>query len=71
MIATVRWSDFAVAAILVLAVGIACWLGAPALKAMGKDKLIVFFVLLVGVCVLVGAPIAFVSRWRPSPFSRP
>jgi len=27
MIETVRWSDFAVAAILVLAVGIACWLG--------------------------------------------
>jgi tripartite ATP-independent transporter DctM subunit len=59
MIETVRWSDCAVAVILVLAVGIACWLGAPALKAMGKANLIVFFVVLIGVCVLIGVPIGF------------
>ena len=59
MIETVRWSDFAVAAILVLAIGIAFWLGAPALKAMGRANLIVFFVVLIGVCVLIGVPIGF------------
>jgi tripartite ATP-independent transporter DctM subunit len=59
MIETIRWSDFAVAAILVLAIGMAFWLGTPALKAMGRANLIVFFVVLIGVCVLIGVPIGF------------
>jgi tripartite ATP-independent transporter DctM subunit len=41
------------------AVGLALWLAQPALIAMGAANLLVFFVLLIGVCVLGGVPIAF------------
>ncbi|PLY60078.1 ABC transporter permease [Herbaspirillum sp. BH-1] len=37
----------------------ALWLAQPALMAMGNYNLIVFFVLLIGVCVAGGIPIAF------------
>ncbi|MGE0151458.1 MAG: TRAP transporter large permease subunit [Reyranellaceae bacterium] len=55
-----RLADFAIGAGAVLAVAAALWLAAPALKAIGNYKLIVFFVLLVGVGVLIGIPIGFV-----------
>ncbi len=41
------------------AVAAALWLARPALLAMGNYNLVVFFVLLVGGCVLSGVPIAF------------
>ncbi len=44
---------------LVAAVGVAFWLARPLLLAMGNLNLVVFFVVLVGVCVLLGVPIAF------------
>jgi len=40
-------------------IALALWLGKPALLAMGNYNLIVFFVLLIGVCVAGGIPIAF------------
>jgi tripartite ATP-independent transporter DctM subunit len=59
MFETVRLRDIAVAGLLVLVVGVALWYGGPALKAMGRANLVVFFVLLIGVCVLIGVPIGF------------
>ena len=54
---TLRQTAAAVA--VVAAVGIALWLAKPLLLAMGNFNLVVFFVGLVGVCVLLGVPIAF------------
>ncbi|MDN4574909.1 ABC transporter permease [Pandoraea cepalis] len=45
--------------LVVAALGAALWLGRPALIAMGNYNLLVFFVLIVGVCVAGGIPIAF------------
>src|SRR6266851_61859 len=41
------------------AVAAALWLARPALAAMGAYNLVVFFVALVALCVVIGAPIAF------------
>ncbi|WP_044530912.1 TRAP transporter large permease [Herbaspirillum sp. B65] len=43
----------------VAVIGAALWLAKPMLLAMGNYNLIVFFVLLIGVCVAAGIPIAF------------
>ena len=43
----------------VAVIGGGLWLAKPALLAMGNYNLIVFFVLLIGVCVAGGIPIAF------------
>jgi TRAP-type C4-dicarboxylate transport system permease small subunit len=59
LLETVRLRDLVIALLIVAAVAAALWLGTPALKAMGKANLIVFFIVLVGVCVLIGAPIGF------------
>jgi tripartite ATP-independent transporter DctM subunit len=44
---------------LTLAVGLALWLAKPILLGMGNYNLIVFFVVLVALCVAMGVPIAF------------
>lgn len=54
---TVR--QFGLGVLVVAALGAALWLGRPALIAMGNYNLLVFFVLIVGVCVAGGIPIAF------------
>jgi tripartite ATP-independent transporter DctM subunit len=41
------------------AVGLALWFAQPWLLALGNLNLVVFFVLLVGACVVIGVPIAF------------
>ncbi len=51
--------DVALAAALVVAVGLALWVAKPLFGPMGNYKLVVFFVLLVGAAVLSGIPIAF------------
>ncbi|MFO1118081.1 MAG: TRAP transporter large permease subunit [Beijerinckiaceae bacterium] len=56
---THRLFDVAIAAALVVAVGVALWLGKPALMALGNYKLLVFFVLIAGGAVLSGIPIVF------------
>ena len=43
----------------VAVIGVLLWICKPALIAMGNYNLIVFFVLLIGVCVAGGIPIAF------------
>ncbi|HZG19605.1 MAG TPA: TRAP transporter large permease subunit [Herbaspirillum sp.] len=54
---TMRLLLSALAVVAVIAGGL--WLAQPALMAMGNYNLIVFFVLLIGVCVAGGIPIAF------------
>jgi tripartite ATP-independent transporter DctM subunit len=44
---------------LTVAVGAALWLAKPLLLGMGNYNLIIFFVVLVAVCVAMGVPIAF------------
>ena len=44
---------------IVAAVAAALWLARPFLLGLGNGNLVVFFVLLVGACVLMGVPIAF------------
>jgi tripartite ATP-independent transporter DctM subunit len=51
--------DCAVAAVLVVGIAVALYLAKPALMAIGNYRLIVFFVILTGGCVLAGVPIAF------------
>ncbi|MEJ8821206.1 TRAP transporter large permease subunit [Variovorax humicola] len=51
--------DFAIAAVVVLALGAALWIAGPSLRAMGNYNLVIFFVLLVGLCIAAGTPIAF------------
>jgi tripartite ATP-independent transporter DctM subunit len=55
----VRVKPLLIAVGLVAVVALGFWLAGPSLKAMGKMNLIVFFVVLVGICVLIGVPIAF------------
>ncbi|WP_034304014.1 TRAP transporter large permease subunit, partial [Herbaspirillum sp. RV1423] len=55
--ASIRQVASAVA--VVALIGAVLWISKPALVAMGNYNLIVFFVLLIGVCVAGGIPIAF------------
>jgi tripartite ATP-independent transporter DctM subunit len=55
--ARIGW--FLIAAAVVGLVAAALWLAGPALLAMGNYNLVIFFVLLVGVLVALGVPIAF------------
>ena len=52
-------AQVALAVVTVAAAGIALWLAKPALIALGNYNLVVFFVLLVGICIALGVPIAF------------
>ena len=51
--------DCAMAAAVVIGLGVALYLAKPMLMAMGNYRLIVFFVILTGGAVLAGVPIAF------------
>ena len=59
LLETARWSGFLSALIVVGGVAGALWLAQPLLIAIGNGSLVLFFVVLVGACVLVGVPIAF------------
>lgn len=54
-----RLADVLVVGAALLALTAALYLGAPAIKAIGNWNLVLFFVLLLGVGVLVGVPIGF------------
>ncbi|MFZ2007302.1 MAG: TRAP transporter large permease subunit [Stellaceae bacterium] len=59
MLETTNGRGFLSALLLVGAVAAALWLSQPLLVAMGFGSLILFFVVLVAVCVGIGVPIAF------------
>jgi tripartite ATP-independent transporter DctM subunit len=54
-----RARDLALAAMLIAAIAAALIFAKPVLGAIGNYKLVVFFVVLVGACVLAAVPIAF------------
>ena len=59
LLETTTWRGFLLAVALVGAIALALWLAQPLLIAMGHGSLILFFVVLVAACVLIGVPIAF------------
>ncbi len=59
LLAEARGYDLLWAIAVVALVAVALWTGKPFLLTMGKANLIVFFVLLVGVCIAIGVPIGF------------
>jgi tripartite ATP-independent transporter DctM subunit len=59
MLETTNLRGFVSALLLVGAVAAALWVSQPVLVAMGFGSLILFFVVLVAVCVGIGVPIAF------------
>ncbi|MDE1949534.1 MAG: TRAP transporter large permease subunit [Burkholderiales bacterium] len=59
LLARARWKQIAITGAGVGAVALALWLGAPALTAMGHANLVVFFVVLLVACIVIGVPIAF------------
>lgn len=59
LIETTTWRGFLLPLALVGATAFVLWLAQPLLIALGHGSLILFFVVLVAVCVLIGVPIAF------------
>src|SRR5262252_5137020 len=59
LLETTSWRCFLGALALVGAVALVLWLAQPLLIAMGHGSLVLFFVVLVAACVLIGVPIAF------------
>jgi len=59
LLAEARGRDLLWAAAIIALAAAALWAGKPFLLAMGKTNLLVFFVLLVGVCIAIGVPIGF------------
>jgi tripartite ATP-independent transporter DctM subunit len=59
LLETTTWRGFLLALALVGAIALVLWLAQPLLIAIGHGSLILFFVVLVAACVLIGVPIAF------------
>jgi tripartite ATP-independent transporter DctM subunit len=59
LLETTNWVQFLSALALIGAVAGGLWLSQPLLMAMGHASLILFFVVIVAVCVFIGVPIAF------------
>ncbi|MBV9860954.1 MAG: TRAP transporter large permease subunit [Alphaproteobacteria bacterium] len=59
LLETTQWRRFLLAIIVVGAIAGALWLSQPLLVAMGRGSLVLFFVVIVAVCVGIGVPIAF------------
>jgi tripartite ATP-independent transporter DctM subunit len=59
LIETTTLRGFILALVTVVGVAALLWVGKPQLIAMGFGSLFVFFILLVGICVAIGVPIAF------------
>jgi tripartite ATP-independent transporter DctM subunit len=59
LLETARWSGFLLALLVVGAIAGALWVAQPLLIAIGNSSLVLFFVVLVAACVIIGVPIAF------------
>jgi tripartite ATP-independent transporter DctM subunit len=59
LLETTSWRGFLSALLVVGAVAGGLWLAQPLLIAMGNGSLVLFFVVLVAACVIIGVPIAF------------
>jgi tripartite ATP-independent transporter DctM subunit len=56
---TTTWRGLLLALLVVGAIAGGLWLAQPVLMAMGNGSLVLFFVVLVAACVIIGVPIAF------------
>jgi tripartite ATP-independent transporter DctM subunit len=59
LLETTTWRMFLTALTLIGAIAGSLWVAQPLLVAMGHGSLVLFFVVIVGVCVGIGVPIAF------------
>jgi tripartite ATP-independent transporter DctM subunit len=59
LLETATWRGLVLALAVVGAVAGGLWLAQPLLMAIGNGSLVLFFVVLVAVCVIIGVPIAF------------
>jgi tripartite ATP-independent transporter DctM subunit len=59
LLVSTTWPRFLLALALVGGIGGGLWLAQPILVAMGHGSLVLFFVVIVGTCVIIGVPIAF------------
>jgi tripartite ATP-independent transporter DctM subunit len=59
LLETTTWRGLLLAFVVVGAVAGGLWLAQPLLMAMGNGSLVLFFVVLVAACVIIGVPIAF------------
>ncbi|HEY1411054.1 MAG TPA: TRAP transporter large permease subunit [Rhodopila sp.] len=53
------WRELALVVGVTVAIGLVLWALEPAFDALGNADLLIFFIGIVGVCILVGVPIAF------------
>ena len=51
--------DLVLAALVIASFGLVCWFASPALMTLGYANILIFLVLVVAVCLLLGVPIAF------------
>jgi tripartite ATP-independent transporter DctM subunit len=59
LLETTTWRGLLLALVVVGAIAGGLWLAQPLLMAMGNGSLVLFFVILVAACVIIGVPIAF------------
>jgi len=59
LLETTTWRGLMLASALVGGIGLGLWLAQPILIGMGVGSLVLFFVVLVAICVIIGVPIAF------------
>ena len=51
--------DLVVAALAIASFGLVCWFASPVLMTLGYANILIFLVLVVAICLLLGVPIAF------------
>jgi TRAP-type C4-dicarboxylate transport system permease small subunit len=59
LLETTTWVQFLLALAMIGAIAGGLWLAQPLLISMGRASLVLFFIVIVAVCVLIGVPIAF------------
>jgi tripartite ATP-independent transporter DctM subunit len=51
--------DLFIAALVIVSFGLVCWFASPVLMKLGYTNILIFLVLVVAICLLLGVPIAF------------
>ncbi|MCU4159734.1 TRAP transporter large permease subunit [Acidiphilium sp. AL] len=59
LFAGAAWRELLITLAIGVVIGLGLWAAEPLLYAIGNGDLVVFFVLIVGVCIFAGVPIAF------------
>lgn len=59
LLESTTWPRFLLALALIGGIAVGLWLAQPLLIAMGRGSLVLFFVVIVATCVIIGVPIAF------------